>query len=99
MDVPAAAAQGHSYLVDIQIFPEEGALLRGRLPAAVGQDLPKGCDSILRFVECEGLTADGEVDVVLCQRPAPLLVHLHGLTVATQGMFPLKAAVGVTTPV
>lgn len=78
-----------SYLVNIEILSEEGALLRGRLPAVIGQDLSEGYYSILWLAKCEGLTTNCEVDMVLCQRPAPLLVHLHGLTVAAQCVPPL----------
>lgn len=83
-----------SYLVNIEILSKKGALLCGRLLAVVGQDLSEGCYGILRLSKCEGLTTDCEVDVVLCQRPAPLLVHLHGLAVTAQRVPPLQWQLG-----
>ena len=77
------------YLVNIEILSEEGALLRGRLSAVIGQNLSEGYYSFLWLAKSEGLTADCEVDVVLCQRPAPLLINLHGLAVTAQCMPPL----------
>lgn len=79
------------YLINVEILSEEGALLRGRLPAVIGQDVSEGCHRVLRLGQGEGLPADGEVDVVLCQGPAPLLVNLHGLAVAAQRVPPLHA--------
>ena len=55
-----------SHLVNVEILSEKGALLRGRLSAVIGQDLSEGRHSVLWLAECEGLTADREVDVVLC---------------------------------
>ena len=78
-----------SYLINIEIFSKKGALLRGRLSAIIGQDLFEGYYSVVWLAKCEGLTADCEVDMVFCQRPAPLLVHLHGLAVTAQCMPPL----------
>lgn len=82
-----------SHLVNIEVLSEEGPLLRGRLPAVVGQDLFEGCYSVLWLAEREGLATDCEVDVVLCQRPGPPLVHLHGLAVAAQRVPPLHEQV------
>ncbi len=79
------------YLVNIEILSEKGALLCCRLPAVIGQDLSEGNYSILWLAKCEGLTTDCEVDMVFCQRPAPLLVHLHGLAVTAQCVPPLHA--------
>lgn len=78
-----------SYLVDVEVLSEKRSLLLGRLPAVVGQNLPQGLHGAVWLAQREELTTDGEVDVVLGQRPAPLLVHLHGLTVAAQGVLPL----------
>lgn len=81
-----------AYLVDVEVLSEKRSLLLGRLPAVVGQNLPQGLHGAVWLAQREELTADGEVDVVLGQRPAPLLVHLHGLTVAAQGVLPLVDA-------
>lgn len=78
-----------SHLVNIEILSEKGLLLCGCLPALIGQDLSESCYSVLWLVKCEGLTTDCKVDMVLCQRPAPSLVHLHGLAVTAQCMPPL----------
>ena len=72
------------HLVDVEVLPEEGPLLRGGLLAVVGQDVAEGLHGVVRLPQCERLAADGEVDVVLGQRPAPRPVHLHGLAVAAQ---------------
>lgn len=69
------------YLVNIEVLSKKGALLRGRLSAVIGQNLSEGYYSFLWLAKSEGLTADCEVDMVLCQRPAPLLINLHGLAV------------------
>lgn len=82
--------QRYSYLIDIEIFSEKGSLLCGCLSAVIGQDLSEGCYCILWLAKCKGLTTDCEVDMVFSQRPAPLLVHLHGLAVTAQCMLPLQ---------
>lgn len=69
------------YLMNKEVLSEKGCLLRGCLSAVIGQDLSKGCNSILWLTECERLTADCEVNMILCQRPASVFVHLHGLAV------------------
>lgn len=84
------------HLIDVEVLSEEGALLCGRLPAVIGQDLSEGGHSVLWLAECEGLTADSEVDVVLRQGPAPLLVHLHGLAVTAQRVPPLHEGTAQT---
>lgn len=76
-------------LVNVEVLSEKGGLLFGRLPAVIGQDLPQGLHGALRLAQSEELPTDGEVDVVLSERPAPVLVHLHGLAVAAQGVSPL----------
>lgn len=70
------------YLINIEVLSEEGALLFGCLSAVTDQDLSEGCYSILWLAKCEGLTANCKVDVIFCQRPAPVFVDLHGLAVA-----------------
>lgn len=77
-------------LVNVEVLPEKSSLLFGRLPAVIGQDVPQGLHGTLRLAQSEELPTDGEVDVVLGQRPAPVLVHLHGLAVAAQGVSPLR---------
>lgn len=76
-------------LVNVEVLSEKSSLLFGRLPAVIGQDLPQGLHRALRLAQSEELPTDGEVDVVFSQRPAPVLVHLHGLAVAAQGVSPL----------
>lgn len=78
------------YLGNVEILSEKRCLLRGNLPALVGQDLAEGQQSVLRLAQGEGLPTNCEVDVVLGQRPAPLFVHLHGLTVTAQRVPPLN---------
>lgn len=79
-----------SYLGNVEILSEKRCLLRGNLPALVGQDLTEGQQSVLRLSQGEGLPPNREVDVVLGQRPAPVFVHLHGLTVTAQRVPPLN---------
>lgn len=77
------------YLVNVEVLPEEGALLCGCLLAVICQDLSEGQGSIFWLIQGEGLTANGEVNMVLCQRPAPPFVHVHGLRVTAKCMPPL----------
>lgn len=74
------------YLVDVEVFPEEGSLLCGGLLAVIGEDVSEGCDSVLWLAQGEGLAANSEVDMVLSQGPAFTLIHLHGLAVTPQRM-------------
>lgn len=75
-----------SYPIDIKVFPEEGALLRGRLLAVVDENVPEGSYGVLGLAQREGLSTDGEVDVILSKSPALPLIHLHGLAVTPQSM-------------
>lgn len=74
------------YLVDVEVFPEEGSLLCGGLLAVIGEDVSEGCDSVLWLAQGEGLAANSEVDMVLSQGPAFTLIYLHGLAVTPQRM-------------
>ena len=78
------------HLVDIEVLPEEGGLLGGTLLAVIDENVPEGGCRIVRLLECIGLPADGEVDVVFRQRPALPTIHLQSLAVAAQRMPPLK---------
>lgn len=69
------------YLVNIEVLSQKGALLFSRLSAVIDQDLSESCYSLLWLAKCEGLTPNCKVDVIFCQRPPSLLIHLHGLAV------------------
>lgn len=69
------------YLVNIEVLSQKGALLFSRLSAVIDQDLSESCYSLLWLAKCEGLTPNCKVDVIFCQRPSSLLIHLHGLAV------------------
>lgn len=73
-----------SYLVHIKVFPEEGALLRGRLLTVAKENMPEGCYGVLGLAQSEGLSTDSEVDVILSKSPALPFIHLHGLAVTPQ---------------
>lgn len=74
------------YLVNIEELSEEGSLLCSCLSAVIDQDLSESCYCILRLAEGERVATDREVDMIFGQRPASLLVHLHGLAVTPQSV-------------
>lgn len=77
------------YLVNIEVLSQKGALLFSRLSAVIDQDLSESCYSLLWLAKCEGLTPNCKVDVIFCQRPPSLLIHLHGLAVTPKCVPPL----------
>lgn len=52
-------------LVHIEVFPEESRLLYSRLFAVIDENVPEGGHCVLWLPESEGLSTDGEVNVIL----------------------------------
>lgn len=50
----------------------------------------EGRHSIVKLMKRKGLATNSKVNMIFCKRPAFPFVNLHGLTVATQGMFFLQ---------
>ena len=91
--IPPKSRPSHSYPAtypeDVQVLPDEGGLLGGRLAGLcgrrAGQQRAERSARRLVLLQRLRLTAQREGDVVICQPPAVPLVHLDTQKTAASG--------------